>query len=221
MSNTEKISNTWTSFQAYALSVLCLAIGIASGWFIRGSQAPKGATVANASPASTEEGGGPGQATPEQLRRVADKQAAPLLDALQKDPANPELLAKVGNVYYDAQQFPVAIDYYQRALKAKPADASVRTDMATAYWYTGSADTAISELNRALADEPNKPNALFNLGIVQWQGKMDIQGALTTWQRLLDTNPNYEGKAKVVELMAQVRKHSSIKPGTQAKELVN
>jgi len=221
MSNTEKISNTWTSFQAYALSVLCLAIGIASGWFIRGSQAPKGATVANASPASTEEGGGPGQATPEQLRRVADKQAAPLLDALQKDPANPELLAKVGNVYYDAQQFPVAIDYYQRALKAKPADASVRTDMATAYWYTGSADTAISELNRALVDEPNKPNALFNLGIVQWQGKMDIQGALATWQRLLDTNPNYEGKPRVVELMAQVRKHSGLKPGTQAKELSN
>jgi tetratricopeptide (TPR) repeat protein len=131
------------------------------------------------------------------------------------------LLAKVGNVYYDAQQFPIAIDYYQRALKGKPADASIRTDMATAYWYTGSADTAIAELNRALADEPNKPNALFNLGIVQWQGKMDVQGALATWQRLLDTNPNYEGKPKVVELMAQVRKHSGLKAGTQAKELSN
>ncbi|HST11875.1 MAG TPA: tetratricopeptide repeat protein [Terriglobales bacterium] len=152
---------------------------------------------------------------------MADKQASPLLDELQKDPANPELLAKVGNVYYDAQQYPVAIDYYQRVLKVKPADASVRTDMATAYWYTGSADTAIAEFNRALADEPNKPNALFNLGVVQWQGKMDIKGALATWQRLLDTNPNYEGKAKVVELMAQVKKHSGIQPGTQAKDLSN
>jgi hypothetical protein len=56
---------------------------------------------------------------------------------------------------------------------------------------------------------------------VQWQGKMDIKGALATWQRLLDTNPNYEGKAKVVELMAQVRKHTGIKPGGQAKELAN
>src|SRR5215470_10885532 len=221
MSNTEKTSNSWTSFQAYALSVLCLAIGLASGWFICGSQAPAAVTATSASAVLAEEGMGVGQPTTEQLRRMADKQAAPLLDALQKDQSNPELLAKIGNVYYDAQQFSVAIDYYQRALKAKPADASIRTDMATAYWYTGSADTAISELNRALADEPNKPNALFNLGIVQWQGKMDIQGALTTWQRLLDTNPNYEGKAKVVELMAQVRKHSSIKPGTQANELAN
>ena len=40
-------------------------------------------------------------------------------------------------------------------------------------------------------------------------------------QRLLDTNPNYEGKSKVVELMAQVKKHSGIKLGTQAKELTN
>lgn len=48
---------------------------------------------------------------------------------------------------------------------------------------------------------------------------MDVDAALASWQKLVDTNPNYEGKAKVVELMAQVRKHSGIKPGTQAKAL--
>jgi cytochrome c-type biogenesis protein CcmH/NrfG len=50
---------------------------------------------------------------------------------------------------------------------------------------------------------------------------MDIKSALATWQRLLDTNPNYEGKEKVIELMAQVRKHSTIKPGAQGKDLTN
>ena len=220
MSNVGKTSNEWNSFQAYALSVLCLVIGLAGGWFIRGSQSSYASPLGTAS-AAPQDMGGMGQPTPEQLRHMADKQASPLLGELQKDPANPDLLAKVGNVYYDAQQYPVAIDYYQRVLKVKPADASVRTDMATAYWYTGSADTAIAEFNRALADEPNKPNALFNLGVVQWQGKMDIKGALATWQRLLDTNPNYEGKAKVVELMAQVKRHSGIQPGMQAKDLSN
>jgi cytochrome c-type biogenesis protein CcmH/NrfG len=171
--------------------------------------------------ASTSQGsnGATEQPTPEQMRRMADKQVAPLLEQLHKDPDNAELLAKIGNIYYDTQQFPTAIDYYQRALKIRPANASVRTDMATAYWYTGNADLAISEFNRALADEPNKPNALFNLGVVQWQGKMNVDAALATWQRLLDTNPNYDGKTKVVELMAQVKKHSGLKPGTQAKAL--
>ena len=38
-------------------------------------------------------------------------------------------------------------------------------------------------------------------------------------QYLTDTNPNYEGKGKVLELMAQAKKHSGVKPGTPAKPL--
>jgi cytochrome c-type biogenesis protein CcmH/NrfG len=218
MRNDEKITtaNQWTSAQAYALSVICLLVGLAGGWFIRGSQAP-GVPTQAASAGSPSSSTSLDQPTPEQLRHMADKQAAPLMEALQKQPNDAELLAKIGNIYYDTQQYPVAIDFYQRSLKSRPNDASVRTDMATAYWYAGSPDLAISEFNRALADEPNKANALFNLGIVQWQGKMDIQGAVATWQRLLETNPNYEAKDKVLDLIAQVKKHANLKSGMQAK----
>jgi hypothetical protein len=38
-------------------------------------------------------------------------------------------------------------------------------------------------------------------------------------QYLADTDPNYEGKDKVRELMAQAKKHSGVKPGTPAKPL--
>ncbi len=153
------------------------------------------------------------------MLKMAETQAAALIEKLKSDPANAELLQNIGNIYYDAQQFPTAIDYYQRALKVEPKNAGVRTDMATAYWYTGNADTAIAEFQKSLSYEPNKPNTLFNLGIVQWQGKMDIDKAVATWQKLLDTNPNYEGKDKVLELIAQAKKHSSVKPGTPAKPL--
>jgi tetratricopeptide (TPR) repeat protein len=209
-------ANQWTSVQAYAFSVICLLVGLAGGWFIRGSQSPSAVPNVAASQGANETGAQP---SPEQVKHMAEKQAEPLLAQLKTDPENPDLLAKIGNVYYDTQQFPTAIEYYQRSLKVKSTDTSVRTDMATAYWYAGNPDTAISEFKRVLTDEPNKPNALFNLGVVQWQGKMDIPGALATWQKLLDTNPNYEGKEKIVELMAQVRKHAGIKPGTQAKAL--
>jgi len=222
MSHTQNSSSpsSWNSTQAYTLSVICLLVGLAGGWFIRGSQSSAGAVVEKVSAASAPVSSDAStQPTPEQIKHMADKQAEPLLAQLQADPNNPELLAKIGNIYYDTQQFPPAIDYYQRSLKNRPGDASVRTDMATAYWYAGNPDTALTEFKRALADEPNKPNTLFNMGVVQWQGKMDIQGAMATWQKLLDTNPNYEGKEKVVELMAQVKKHAGIKPGAQAKPL--
>lgn len=221
MMKTRKSSaDQWTSVQAYALAVVCLVVGIAGGWFVRGSQAPGNSsleTAAAATPPGTD--GSAGQPTAEQMKHMADKQAEPVLARLPSDPDNPDLLASIGNIYYDTQQFPIAIEYYRRALKLKPTNASVRTDMATAYWYTGNAETAIAEFNQALTNEPNKPNALFNLGVVQWQGKMDIDAALATWQKLLDTNPDYENKAKLLDLMAQVKKHAGLKPGTEAKAL--
>jgi cytochrome c-type biogenesis protein CcmH/NrfG len=212
----------WTSVQAYTLAVICLLVGIAGGWFIRGSQSPAGAaaeTATASAPAVGNANAGAQTPTPAQMQKMADTQAGPLLEKLKADPTNAGLLESIGNVYYDAQQFPTAIDYYQRALKVEPANTGVRTDMATAYWYTGNADAAIAEFQKSLSYEPNKANTLFNLGIVEWQGKMDINKAVATWQKLLDTNPNYEGKDKVLELMAQAKKHSGVKPGTPAKPL--
>jgi cytochrome c-type biogenesis protein CcmH/NrfG len=220
-------SVNWTGVQAYTLAVVCLLLGMAGGWLIRGSQSPATAVAAveTASPSASAPaamgGGMNAQPTPEQMKKMADSQAAPLIEKLKSDPNNPELLTSVGNFYYDAQQYPIAVDYYGRALKAKPADAGVRTDMATAYWYMGNADTAIAEFNKSLTYEPNKANTLFNLGLVKWQGKMDINGAVADWEKLLATNPNYEGKDKVEEMIAQAKKHSGVKPGTAAKPLAN
>ncbi|HZQ23350.1 MAG TPA: tetratricopeptide repeat protein [Terriglobales bacterium] len=219
MSSTHTTSENWTTLQAYTFAVICLLIGIGSGWFLRGSQNPVAAASVEA--ASTAAPGGTGSQPPtaEQMKKMADTQAAPLLEQLNSDPLNADLLARIGNIYYDTQQYPAAIEYYQRVLKAQPSNTGVRTDLATALWYTGDADTAITEFNKALSYEPNKANTLFNLGVVKWQGKMDISGAVAAWQKLLQTNPNYENKAKVQELIAQAQKHSGVKPGTTGKPL--
>ncbi len=210
----------WTSVQAYVLAVICLLVGIAGGWFIRGSQSPATTSAeASAAPAAGDATGAAQSPTPAQLQKMADTQAGPSIEQLKTDPNNAGLLENVGNIYYDAQQYPTAIGYYQRTLKVQPANTGVRTDMATAYWYAGDADIAIAEFQKSLSYDPNKANALFNLGIVEWQGKMDIDKAVATWQKLLDTNPNYEGKDKVLQLMAQAKKHSGVRPGTPAKPL--
>jgi len=216
MSDTKATTSAaWSSAQAYTIAVLCLLVGIAAGWFIRGSQSPAAAPVAASAATQAPAGMGDASAqpTPEQMKKMADAQAAPLVKQLESDPNNADLLAKIGNIYYDTQQYPVAIDYYQRFLKLQPRNTNVRTDLATAYWYLGSVDNSIAEFDKALSYEPNKPNALFNLGVVKWQGKMDVNGAVAAWQKLLATNPTYENKDKVEQLIAQARKHTGIKPG--------
>jgi len=214
--NTLRVT-TWTNTQAYTLIVICLLVGIAGGWFLRGSASPATTAAAQNPVVAPSLGTGMGeQPSPQQMKMMADTQAAPLLEQLKSDSNNAELLNKIGNIYYDTQQYPTAIEYYRRSLNLQPASAAVRTDFATAIWYTGDADTAISEFNKALSYEPNKSNTLFNLGVVKWQGKMDVNGALAAWQKLLDTNPNYENKQKVLDLMAQAKKHSNLKPATAA-----
>ena len=212
-------SSQWTSLQAYTLTVVCLLLGITAGWLLRGSQSPA-LTPQSASAAAPAAGmGSNSQPTPEQLKAMGDVQAKPLLEKLKTDPQNADLLTGIGNIYYDTQQFPTAISYYQQCLKLQPENTGVRTDMATAYWYSGDADTAIAEFKKSLSYEPNKPNTLFNLGIVEWQGKMDIKSAVADWKKLLETNPNYQGKDTVLNLIAQAEKHSNVKPGTPAKAL--
>jgi cytochrome c-type biogenesis protein CcmH/NrfG len=218
MAENKNQATTWTGVQAYTLAVVCLLLGVAGGWFVRGSQSPA-APVANVGGAVTANANA--QPTQEQMRKMADAQAGPLLEQLKSNENNAELLGKIGNIYYDVQDYPTAISYYQRALNIKPSNADVRTDLATAYWYTGNPDSAIQEFNKALTYEPNKANTLFNLGVVQWQGKMDIKSAVATWQKLLATNPNYENKDKVQQLIAEAEKHTNVKPGTPAKPLSN
>lgn len=222
MSDIKRTSSreNWTSVQAYVLAVVCLLAGVAVGWLFRGSQSPAGDAPIQIASAAAPAGTGAGtnlQPTPEQMKKMADTTAAPQLEKLKSDPNNPDLLASIGNTYYDVQIYPTAIDYYQHALNARPEDVSIRTDMATAYWYTGNVDGAIAEFNKALTYDPNKANTLFNLGIVKWRGKMDIDGAVAAWQKLLETNPNYEGKDKVLDMIAQAKKHAGVMPGTAAK----
>jgi len=79
----------------------------------------------------------------------------------------------------------------------------------------GNADRAIAEFQTALKTAPNQANTLFNLGVVQWQGKGDAEAALASWQKLLDTNPAFAGRDRVVQMMAQARQHRGIQPGTK------
>lgn len=77
--------------------------------------------------------------------------------------------------------------------------------MGTAYWYDGDPDIAITQFQKALTYEPSKADTLSNLGVVEFQGKHNAKKAIATWQKLLDTNPGYENKEKVLQLIAQAQ----------------
>ena len=213
----------FTSVQAYTLAVITLVIGIAVGYFARGSApaavAPEAAqTAAATAPAGMGGGAGLGSgqlpgigsqqqggSSPEMLAQAAQ----PLLTKLQANPKDFETLRQLGNLYYDGQAFPQAIEYYNKALTIDSKNPDVLTDVGTAYWYSGDADKALAEFGKSLAVRPNHPGTMFNEGIVMWQGKKDPKGAVVVWEQLLKTNPNYEQKDQVQMLIERAKMHGA------------
>jgi len=44
---------------------------------------------------------------------------------------------------------------------------------------------------------------------------MDVNGAVADWEALLKANPNYQERAKIEQLISEVKTHASIKPATK------
>lgn len=189
----------WKSSQAYILAVITLMLGLVVGYLFHGSSA----TVTAGSPSSGNWSGSLIPPPADSLPTTGAIQA--LLDQLKNKPNDPDLLANIGNQYYDGREYGKAIEYYEKSLKLKPGNVSVRTDMGTAIWYSGDPDRAIREYETSLRYQPNHPQTLFNMGVVKWQGKQDRKAALELWQKLLSTAPAYPERQKVEQMMQQVK----------------
>ena len=222
--------------QVYAMAAICLAVGLAIGYLIPGSQpaagpvqsagtaaspssrgsAPGGAEPAgkptsaaavagSASPHGSAMGGGR-MPTMAEMKNMADKQAAPLLEKLKSDPNNAAVLMQIGAIYHTTHQFNEAAVYYGNAVQVAPSNVPLRTKLAASLYRAGDVDASIAQLNQALTYDPKDANALFDLGTIKLQGKQDGKGAVAAWQKLLKTNPQLsaERKATVQKLMADV-----------------
>ncbi len=215
MANVERKESTgtvWTSVQAYSMAIICLALGLALGYLFRGSQPGEAASAA--APATTASTPSqmpppPGTAAPQKLTpEMLAELSKPLEDKLKENPSDFDTIVKLGNIYYDNQSYPKAIEIYERALKLKPDNADVLTDVGTAYWYTGSTDKALTLFEKALKSDPKHAGTLFNMGVVMWQGKQDPKGAVEAWERLLKSNPDYPQRQQVEELIGRAKMHS-------------
>ena len=201
-------SGMWTTTQAYTLGVVCLVAGLAIGYLLHGSDVFNSGTQA-APPATSSSANfpmpGTGMNLGAQAADAVDKSAAPLIAQWEANPQDASIATRIGNLYDDAKMYPKAIEYYEKSVKLNPNNADVLTDLGTAYFYNGDPDQALQLFDRALKVRPNYAQTLFNTGIVKWQGKNDIKGAVAAWNQLLQTNPDYPDKQKVQELLAQAQ----------------
>ena len=160
--------------------------GLIVGWVL-GSQQAAGtarlaAPVAQAAAAPAQAGSQPAPVDPARVQAMETVAA--------QNATDPQPRVQLGNMFFDAEQYPQAISWYEQAIKLNPKDANVSTDLGVAYYYTNQVDRALAQFDQSLKIDPKHTKTLLNQGIVRAFGKQDLAGATDSWQRVLQIAPD-------------------------------
>lgn len=208
----------WNNAQTYGMAIICLLLGVAAGYLLHApALASSTPSLSGVSAPTTPAAATPQMPSAADMKRMADKQVAPLLADLEKHPNDADLLAKIAHAYMAAQQFQSAKDYYEKSVAAKPK-VDTLNELAFVYVKLGDLDRGIAMLNQALTINPKNPQVLYNLGYFEWKGKADPKAAIAAWQAFLKADPNSPKKAQVEQMLAQAKKHLYIPAGTKTEK---
>jgi len=147
----------------------------------------------------------PASSEGDSVRVVAPMDIENYKEILRKDPHNLQALISIGNLYYDSRQDRLAIDAYRKALGIDPSNSNVRTDMAVCYRRIGDFDSAIRELEKAIAANPRHYQSRYNLGVILLQDKKDLEGGIRAWEGLLENVPDYPYRDQLKSEIARLR----------------
>lgn len=133
-----------------------------------------------------------------------------LIDEVYKNPKDPAVRVSLGDQYYQAQKFNVAIEQYEKAVELGNKDANVYGDLATSYFYTGKADKAIETAKKGLEIQPNHPVINVNLARYMAYGKNDLFGAVAQLEKYLKVDKdNKDAKQLLTDLQLELSKKKS------------
>ncbi|MCP4115866.1 MAG: tetratricopeptide repeat protein [Desulfobacteraceae bacterium] len=162
-----------TRSAAMIFAVIIFALG-----FIGGA----GTAVFKAGPSGTT---APGQVQEGDLAAMT----AALVSRVEADPADTAAWTKLGNIYYDTDQYKKAIHAYSKALETGGENPAVITDLGVMYRMAGQPGMAIKTFDRALAQDPAFQPAFINKGIVLANDMNNRDKAIQVWEELLKINP--------------------------------
>ena len=184
--------------------------GLIVGWIIGSQQGAVARVAPSSAPAATTASGSAAQAP-----TLDESRAAQLKAAAQQSPTDVAPRVQLANLYFDAERFQDAAEWYEAALKINPRDVNASTDLGIAYYYMNKPDNALAQFDRSLAIDPNHGKTLLNVGIVRAFGKQDLNGATAAWEKVLQVAPNSEEARAARQALDGVRAaHQSVGGGT-------
>lgn len=179
--------------ESLVLAVSGAFFGLLVGWMLGSQQiaGPRPAPAPASATATQTTGSSASTPQPVDAARIAELRAA-----AQQDSNDSASRVALGNLYFDAERYSDAIQWYEAALAIDPNDADVSTDLGVAYYYTDDVDRALTQFAHSLDVDPTHVKTLLNIGIVLAFGKQDLEGAARAWEQVVNLAPDSpEGRA--------------------------
>jgi Tfp pilus assembly protein PilF len=101
-----------------------------------------------------------------------------------QNPQDPSPPLQLANYLYDHGDYSQAVVWYQKATQLDPTNVSASTDLGTCYFNLGKFDQALQQLRHSLTIEPQHQPTLYNMVVVNMEGKHDYKAAEQAWQKL-------------------------------------
>jgi cytochrome c-type biogenesis protein CcmH/NrfG len=173
--------------ESIVIGVAGTVFGLIVGWIIGTQQVPARSFGPAAVPAAAQ---APMSAPPAATAAFDEAQATALRAIAEKDSANVQSRVQLGNMYFDAERYQDAIQWYEAALKLNPSDVNVSTDLGVCFYYTNQPDRAVRQMEESLRIDSRHLKTLLNLGIVKAFGKQDLAGAAAAWEEVIRIAPD-------------------------------
>lgn len=196
-----------------------LAFGFLAGYIYK-AQASRNTVEVQAggaaSPSGTGDGsagGGPGTAPdataavlPPGHPAIDDSAMVLALEEQAKsNPSDPAPPLKLADYLYDHGKYEQAIIGYEKALQLDPTNVNASTDLGTCYFNVGRSDDALRQFHHSLAVEPRHQPTLYNIIVVQMEGKHDYKAAEEAWETLHRVNAAYPKLDDLKQKLDQAR----------------
>jgi tetratricopeptide (TPR) repeat protein len=189
---------------AIAYGVSGILFGLIAGWIIGSHQGgpPTAQPPAPAPSAQSSSGSGTPPAAV-----VNEDQVKAFKAIAEREPSNVTPLVQLGNLYFDAERYDDASQWYLKALKLAPNDVDVNTDLGICYYSMNEPDKALEQFAKSLAIDPKHTKTLLNVGVVRAFGKQDLDGAQKVWQTLVDIAPDTPEGKRAKQMLDALKSH--------------
>lgn len=180
-------------------AVVFLIVGFVAGYVFKSQTAPSGsaaessATASSGAAASSPANGSalpPGHPAVDTSPEV-QAQVQAMQQQAEANPQDPAAPLKLADFLYDHGDFQGAIPWYQKAVALDPRNVNASTDLGTCYFNLGRSNEALKQFQHSLEVEPQHQPTLFNIIVVNMEGKHDYKAARRAYDALYKLNPTY------------------------------